>query len=103
MTTSKGISFINIFQIYLSDVDDESWLMNISGITQIMPGVRDRKIKIKNFKITDDEIIVKQRIKMSAGNLIFNINRYSGGIIIFNTNRQGKCTKGFKEYKEKQI
>ena len=93
----------NIFQIYLSDVDDESWLMNISGITQIMPGVRDNKVKIKNFKITDDEIIVKQRIKMSAGNLVFNINRYSGGIIIFNTHSQGKCTKGFKEYNEKQI
>ena len=93
----------NIFQIYLSDVDDESWLMNISGITQIMPGVRDKKVKIKKFRITEDEIIVKQRINMSAGNLAFNINRYSGGIIIFNTYSQGKCTKGFKEYNEKQI
>jgi hypothetical protein len=68
-----------------------------------MPGVKDKKIKIKKFRITEDEIIVKQRIKMSAGNLVFNINRYSGGIIIFNTYSQGKCTKGFKEYTEKQI
>ena len=93
----------NIIQINLSDIDNKSWLMNISGTSQIMPGVKDKKLKIKKFTITEDEIIVKQRIKMSAGNLVFNINRYSGGIIIFNTYSQGKCTEGFKEYNEKQI
>ncbi len=95
----------NIIQINLSDIDNESWLLNISASSALpIPGQKDKKLKIKKFRITENEITVKQRINAKFGTMQFSINRYSGGIAFYDAvGSQGKCTKGFKEYNEKQI
>ncbi len=96
----------NIIQINLSDIDNESWLLNISPASHLpipaIPG--EKKIKIKKFRISENEITAKQRINVKFGVMQFSINRYSGGIVFYDAlGSQGKCTKGFKEYNEKQI
>ena len=95
----------NIIQINLSDIDNESWLLNISASSNHpVPGEKNKKLKIKKFIITENEITVKQRINVKFGIMQFSINRYSGRITFVDAvGSQGKCTKGFKEYNEKQI
>ena len=93
----------DIIQINLSDIDNESWIINISPSSYLrMPG--EKKIKIKKFRVSENDITVKQRINAKFGVMQFSINRYSRGIVFYDAvGSQGKCTKGFKEYNKKQI